>query len=67
MVIKRKLLTKPLNILDGKLLRNLYCFSIKCFTIIFKHGRGGEELDQKCVQGTVTFMEAKEMARNVLT
>ena len=35
MVIMRKLLTKPLNILDGKILRNLYCFSIKCFTIIF--------------------------------
>ena len=33
MVIMRKLLTKPLYILDGKLLRNLYCFSIKCFTI----------------------------------
>ena len=41
MVIMRKLLTKPLNILDGKILRNLYCFSIKCFTIIFKNERGG--------------------------
>ena len=41
MVIMRKLLTKPLNILDGKILRNLYCFSIKCFTIIFKNGGEG--------------------------
>ena len=33
--------TKPLKILDGKILRNLYCFSIKCFTIIFKNWGGG--------------------------
>ena len=38
----RKLLTKPLNTLDEKILRNLYCFNIKCFTIIFKNvGWGG--------------------------
>ena len=38
----RKLLTKPLNILDGKILKNLYYFRINCSTIIFKNGgRGG--------------------------
>ena len=43
----RKLLTKPINILAGKILRNVYCFNIKCFTIIFKNGGkggGGESM-----------------------
>ena len=33
-----------LIMLDGKLLRNLYGFSIKCFTIIIKNGGGGGEV-----------------------